>query len=284
MIQNISTTTDKLIIFVLSDSSGETAESVARACLVQFPEEYVSIHRLPQVRSNEQIIELVKQISSIKGIIAYTLVLPDHRETLEKEAIRFNMPTIDLLGPLLGRLAELTGQSPLSEPGRLHLLDEKYFRRMAAIDFSIRFDDGKNPESLKEAEVVLIGVSRTSKTPNCMYLAQHYGLKSANIPIILDVPPPSILFGIDKRKIIGLNIDPHLLQDIRSNRAQFLGMTNNTSYADPHKIEEEIRYARKIFRTLKCKVLEVSNKAIEETSSEIILHLRSFLEHHHDLH
>lgn len=277
MIHHVSSQQDKLIIFVLSDSSGETAESVARACLVQFPPEYVTIHRLPQIRSNEQIIDLLKQIGPIRGLIAYTLVLPEHRETLEKEAANVNMPTIDLLGPLLRRLAELTSQSPLSEPGRLHLLDERYFKRMAAIDFSIRFDDGKNPESLKEADIVLIGVSRTSKTPNCMYLAQHYGLKAANIPIVLDVPPPQALFEIQKRKIIGLNIDPNLLLDIRSNRAQFLGMKRESTYADPHKIEEEIRYARKIFRTLNCKTIQVSNKAIEETSSEIILHLRSFL-------
>lgn len=267
---------EKLIIFILSDSSGETAEYVVRACQVQFPPGEVSIHRLPQVKNNEQITELVNQIAPIRGIIAYTLVLPEYKETLEKESLKTNMPIIDLLGPLLGRLTELTGKLPLSEPGRLHLLDDKYFKRMAAIDFSIRFDDGKNPENLKEAEIILIGVSRTSKTPNCMYLAQHYGLKSANVPIVLDLPPPSILFEIDKRKIIGLNIDSVLLQDIRSNRAQFLGITaHRTDYADPLKIEEEIRYARKIFRTLKCKVLEVSNKAIEETSSEIILHLRN---------
>ncbi len=273
----MTSSNNQLTIFILSDSSGETAESIAKACLVQFPSDRVFIHRLPQVRNNEQIIEVIHQVAAMqrKGIIAYTLVLPEYKETLESIAVQAKLPTIDLLGPLITRLTELTGSLPLSEPGRLHLLDEKYFKRMAAIEFSIRFDDGKNPESLREADVVLIGVSRTSKTPNCMYLAQHYGLKCANIPIVFGVSPPPTLFEIDHRKIIALGIDPHLLQDIRSNRAQFLGMPGHSDYADPQKIQEEIQYARKVFQALKCKVLSVSNKAIEETSSEIILHLRS---------
>jgi [pyruvate, water dikinase]-phosphate phosphotransferase / [pyruvate, water dikinase] kinase len=264
----------KLTIFTLSDSSGETAEAVARACLVQFPADYLKIHRLPQVISNEQITEIVKEIKD-KGIIAYTLVLPEYRENLEKQAKKYQIFTIDLLGPLLSSLTELTGQTPLREPGRLHLLDEEYFKRMAAIDFSIRFDDGKQPESLSEADIVLIGVSRTSKTPNCMYLAQQYGLRSANIPIVPHIPLPSALFQINPKKIIGLDIDPTLLQNIRNNRAQMLHLSRQSDYSDPMKVQEEIEYAHQIFRQLKCKTLNVSNKAVEEISSEIIRHLSS---------
>jgi [pyruvate, water dikinase]-phosphate phosphotransferase / [pyruvate, water dikinase] kinase len=264
----------ELIIFTLSDSSGETAEAVARAALVQFPPGQASIFRLPQVRSSHQLIGLVRELATGRSVIAYTLVLPEYRKTLEAEAQRHNIPTIDLLGPLMTRVSQLTGAEPLSQPGRLHLLDETYFKRIEAVDFAIRFDDGKNPDGILQADVVLSGVSRTSKTPNCMYLAHHYGLKAANAPLVMGVDPPLQLFQIDPRKVIGLTIDPFLLQDIRSTRAAVLGMPSSTDYADPEKIRQEVRYAKRIFREGKFHVIDVSAKAIEETSSEIFMYLR----------
>jgi regulator of PEP synthase PpsR (kinase-PPPase family) len=266
--------TSELIIFTMSDSSGETAESVARAALVQFEPGHASIYRLPQVRSASQIPALVKEIANRGSIIAYTLVLPEYRETLEAEANKYKIPTIDLLGPLIGRISHLTGTTPLSQPGRLHLLDETYFRRIEAVDFAIRFDDGKNPDGILQADVVLIGVSRTSKTPNCMYLAHHYGLKAANVPLISGVEPPLALFKVNPRKVVGLHIDPYLLQEIRTTRAQVLGMPGTTDYADPDRIMQEVRQAKKLFRELKCHIIDVSSKAIEETSSEIFLLMR----------
>lgn len=268
------TETRELIVFTISDSSGETAEAVARAVLVQFQPGRASIYRLPQVRSCQQLAGLVREVSHGNAVIAYTLVLPEYRETLEKEARKFNIPTVDLLGPLITRISSLTGTAPMSQPGRLHLLDETYFRRIEAVDFAIRFDDGKNPDGITQADVVLTGVSRTSKTPNCMYLAHHYGLKAANVPIVSGVEPPLALFQINPRKIVGLHIDPYLLQDIRTTRAQILGMPSSTDYADPDRIRQEVRQAKKLFRELKCHVIDVSAKAIEETSSEIYLHLR----------
>lgn len=268
------TETRELIVFTISDSSGETAEAVARAALVQFQPGRASIYRLPQVRSCQQLAGLVREVSHGNAVIAYTLVLPEYRETLENEARKFNIQTVDLLGPLISRISALTGTAPMSQPGRLHLLDETYFRRIEAVDFAIRFDDGKNPDGITQADVVLTGVSRTSKTPNCMYLAHHYGLKAANVPIVSGVEPPLALFQINPRKIVGLHIDPFLLQDIRTTRAQILGMPSSTDYADPDRIRQEVRQAKKLFRELKCHVIDVSAKAIEETSSEIYLHLR----------
>ncbi|MBS1954007.1 MAG: kinase/pyrophosphorylase [Cyanobacteria bacterium SZAS-4] len=268
------TETRELIVFTISDSSGETAEAVARAALVQFQPGRASIYRLPQVRSCQQLAGLVREVSHGNAVIAYTLVLPEYRETLENEARKFNIPTVDLLGPLITRISSLTGTAPMSQPGRLHLLDETYFRRIEAVDFAIRFDDGKNPDGITQADVVLTGVSRTSKTPNCMYLAHHYGLKAANVPIVSGVEPPLALFQINPRKIVGLHIDPFLLQDIRTTRANILGMPSSTDYADPDRIRQEVRQAKKLFRELKCHVIDVSAKAIEETSSEIYLHLR----------
>jgi hypothetical protein len=266
--------TRELIVFTISDSSGETAEAVARAALVQFPPGRASIYRLPQVRSCQQLVGLVRDLSHSNAVIAYTLVLPEYRETLEIEATKLGIPTVDLLGPLISRLSSLTGATPLSQPGRLHMLDETYFRRIEAVDFAIRFDDGKNPDGITQADVILTGVSRTSKTPNCMYLAHHYGMKAANVPIVSGVEPPLALFQINPRKIVGLHIDPYLLQEIRTTRAHVLGMPSSTDYADPDRIRQEVRQAKKLFRELKCHVIDVSAKAIEETSSEIYLHLR----------
>lgn len=265
----------ELIIFTVSDSSGETASHVAQAALVQFMPGLASIYRLPQVRSCQQISGLVREIATGRSLIAYTLVLPEYREALEQEAKNHNVPTIDLIGPLMGRVSELTGSSPLSQPGRLHLLDEGYFRRMEAVNFAVRFDDGKNPDGINGADVILIGLSRTSKTPNCMYLAQHYGLKAANVPIVPGVDPPLTLFNVPARKIIGLTIDPFLLHNLRSTRAQVLGMPDGMQYADLEEIKSEVQYAKRIFRELKCHTIDVSAKAIEETSSEIFLYMRN---------
>lgn len=263
-----------LVIFTISDSSGETAEAVARAALVQFPPGRASIYRLPQVRSCQQLIGLINEVKASRAIIAYTLVLPEYRETLEAEAAKQQIPTLDLLSPLISRIAGITGMMPLSQPGRLHVLDETYFKRIEAIDFAIRFDDGKNSDGIRQSDVVLTGVSRTSKTPTCMYLAHHYGMKAGNVPIVHNVDPPQALFEIPSKRIIGLHIDPHILHGIRMTRAQILGMPSNTDYADPDRINQEVRQARRLFRELKCHVIDVSAKAIEETASEIYLQLR----------
>jgi regulator of PEP synthase PpsR (kinase-PPPase family) len=263
-----------LTVYILSDSSGETAESVARAALVQFPPGRASIYRLPQIRSTDQLKGLFQQMSAQRAIIAYTLVLPEYQMALEEEAMRNQIPTVDLLGPLISRLASLTALSPMSQPGRLHLLDEKYFKRIEAVDFAIRYDDGKNPDGIMQADLVLTGVSRTSKTPNCMYLAHHYGLKAANVPLVLGVEPPLALFKIPSQKVVGLTIDPYLLSEIRTTRAQILGMSKSAEYADPERIVQEVKYAKKLFKELNCHVIDVSAKAIEETSSEIYLYLR----------
>ncbi|MBU6452130.1 MAG: kinase/pyrophosphorylase [Cyanobacteria bacterium REEB67] len=263
-----------LIIFTMSDSSGETAEAVTRAAVVQFNPDHASIYRLPQVRNAHQITTMVREIGHGRAMIAYTLVLPEYRETLEAEASKYKIPTIDLLGPLISRISTITGVMPLSQPGRLHVLDEPYFKRIEAVDFAMRFDDGKNPDGMLNADVILIGVSRTSKTPNCMYLAHHYGLKAANVPLVYGVEPPLSLFKVPAKRIFGLQIDPHLLQGIRVNRSTVLGMGGDNDYADPDRINQEVRYAKKLFRELKCHVIDVSSKAIEETSSEIYLRMR----------
>jgi len=266
-----------LVVFTLSDSSGETAEAVSKAALAQFPRDNVKLYRLARVSSVEEIDSAINKISLEKGLIAYTLVKPDLKDALEVAAARCGIPTIDLLGPLISKVAQATQISPLSQAGRLHLLDESYYRRIEAIDYAISYDDGKNPNGLTEADVVLVGVSRTSKTPNCMYLAQHWGLKAANIPLVPRIAPPSQLFTLAEQnegKIVGLTINFRMLAQIRSARANVLGLPNSSEYTDPLLIEEEVQSAQKIFRELSCHIIDITNKAIEETSGEIYLYLR----------
>lgn len=264
-----------LIVYTISDSSGETAEAVTRAALAQFAEGKIQLYRLPSVCHAAEFTTIMEMVAKNRGIIAYTLVRDDLIAALRETAANFNVTAIDILGPLIDKIAQITGNKPLSQAGRLHLLDESYFKRMAAIDFAIRFDDGKSPSQLKDADVVLIGVSRTSKTPNCMYLAQHWGLKAANIPLVPNISPPPELFTLASSHIVGLTINPKMLAEIRTTRAAALRLPLDNGYTDPWIVQDEIEQANKIFKRLDCRSIDVTNKAIEETSSEIYLYLRN---------
>jgi hypothetical protein len=266
--------TQCLSVFIISDSSGQTAAHVAHAAVTQFPPGVSVIKRCPQVRSRAQLGELVEEASKEpNALIAYTLVLPEYRSALESAAAARGIPRVDLLGPLLRQVSKLTGADPLAQPGRSHLLDEAYFSRMEAVNFAVQHDDGVNSERLVSADVVLVGLSRASKTPNCLYLAQHYGLKAANVPIVLGIAPPEALVALDRSKIVALHIDPHVLHSLRQSRALSMGVARTSQYASLEHIEEEVAYARKIFRQLSCYVIDVSTRAIEETSSDISLFL-----------
>lgn len=264
-----------LTIHVLSDSSGETASHVVHAALVQFPPENVRVQRSPQIKSVEQLIGRLDQIEKANSLVAYTFVLPEFREVVAAEALKRGLPTLDLLSPVIAKLEELTNTTPLWQPGRLHLLDEAYYQRIEAVNFAVHFDDGKDQTRMARADVILLGVSRTSKTPNCMYLAQHYGLKAANVPLVHGVEPPKVLYEIPSKKIVGLTIDPHILHNLRMARSRILGLGAESPYAQLEDIIEEVKAARRIFRDLGCKVIDVSSRAIEETSVEIYLYLQS---------
>lgn len=260
-------------VFVISDSSGETAAHVVRSASAQFPLDTFTIRRLPRVHTTEEIKAWVAEIAGPQVLIAYTLVLPDFRETLVAEVTKYGLPAVDLMGPLISALSQVADLPPLASPGRAHLLDEAYFKRMEAVNFSVHYDDGKDPEGLVLADVVLVGLSRTSKTPNSMYLAQHYGLKAANVPLVRGITPPKTLYQIPKGKIIGLSIHPDYLISLRLARAQSMGLSASVSYAELEEIELEVKYAHRIHRELGCYVIDVTTRAIEETSSEIVLYL-----------
>ncbi|ERT56463.1 MULTISPECIES: pyruvate, water dikinase regulatory protein [Megasphaera] len=257
------------IIYACSDSLGDTAERVARAAASQYDQEKFNIIRVPYIRSEQQIEELVKKAATAHAMICYTVISPTLRRKLQDMTANLDIPVIDIIGPMLAGVGSIAGTEPTLRAGMIHQLDKEYFRRVDAIEFAVKFDDGKNPLGFLKADVVIIGVSRTSKTPLSMYLA-HKRIKAANLPLVPEVALPQELFEIPARKIVGLVIDPFKLNFIRSERLRAMGLEPNASYANVERINEELEYARGVMRRLHCPVIDVSSKAIEETANLIM--------------
>ena len=180
-----------------------------------------------------------------------------------------NVTVVDIIGPMLAGVGTLTDTEPTLKAGMIHQLDEEYFKRVEAIEFAVKYDDGKNPMGFLKADIVIVGVSRTSKTPLSMYLA-HKRIKAANLPLVPEVSLPPELFQIPARKIVGLIIDPFKLNFIRSERLRSMGLDANASYANIERINEELEYARGVMRRLHCPIIDVSSKAIEETANLVM--------------
>ncbi|MEW8958754.1 MAG: pyruvate, water dikinase regulatory protein [Moorella sp. (in: firmicutes)] len=257
------------IIYIISDSLGETAEYVARAAASQFDGGELDIRRVPFVTEAEHLEEVMNEAAQEGGIVVFTLVLPELKRRLLELAAERGITAVDLLGPLIDAFARATGREPRQEPGLIRRLDEDYFRKMEAIDFAVKYDNGKDPRGLCHADLVLIGVSRTSKTPVCMYLA-HKRLRAANLALVPEVPLPEELLTLPAEKIIGLTIDAEKLYQIRQERLKTLGLPGQAGYATRSRIEEELAYAREVMARLGCPVIDVTNKAVEETADKIL--------------
>lgn len=261
------------IVFVVSDSVGETADFVVRAAVSQFNSGFMEIRRISFVNNAAHIAEIVKEARDTPGIIAYTIVLPELRDALVREAENQNVPLVDILGPMMDALSRVSGRAPQMKAGLLHKLDKNYFKKVEAIEFAVKYDDGKDPRGIIRSDVVIIGVSRTSKTPLCMYLA-HKSIKAANVPLVPEVAPPEEIFNLPKGKIIGLTIKPEILNEIRQERLRTLGLKSGADYASLERILTELEYADNIMRRVGCPVVDVSNKAVEETASKVLEILR----------
>lgn len=257
------------VIYALSDSIGETAEMIARATASQFNGDTFEILRIPYIKSAEQIEKIIQEATIYNSVICHTIVGPELREALFLQAERFGIPTIDIMGPMIRAVQSVSGLVPRLKPGLIHKLDEEYFKRVEAVEFAVKYDDGKNPWGLLKADVVLVGVSRTSKTPLSMYLA-HKKIKVANVPMVPEVSPPEQLFKVPSERIVGLIIDPDKLNGIRSERLTAMGLDPQSCYADADRIIQEVEYAKRIMYQLKCPIIDVSNKAIEETANKIM--------------
>lgn len=257
------------VVYVVSDSIGETAEFVARAATSQFNSGEMEIRRVPYVKDAKYIAEIVEEASGFKSVIAYTLVLPELREALVRTAAKYNIPIVDIMGPMMEAIGTVVENSPKMKPGLIHKLDEDYFRKVEAIEFAVKYDDGKDPRGIVHSDIVIIGVSRTSKTPLCMYLA-HKRIKAANVPLVPEVAPPDEIFKLPSKKIVGLTIRPQQLNIIRQERLKTLGLTSSADYASFERILKELDYAEEIMKKVGCPIIDVTNKAVEETASKVL--------------
>jgi regulator of PEP synthase PpsR (kinase-PPPase family) len=264
-----NTSTRKRII-VISDGTGETAAQMTKAAMVQFGNKNIYFSRYKNIREESQIDAICEEAAVGKDLIIYTIVSPKLRSFLATRASENHIPCVDLLGPVLVGLASYFGYEPKSIAGLLHDVNENYFKRIEAMEYTIAHDDGRDLTGLDLADIVILGISRTSKTPLSMYLSQQ-GWKVVNIPIIRGFQIPDELMAIDQRRVIGLMIDPEDLTTIRRNRLSRLGQERGGEYADPEKVNEEIAYADEIFKkNRKWPIFNVTGKALEETASEII--------------
>ncbi|TMV11061.1 kinase/pyrophosphorylase [Paenibacillus thermoaerophilus] len=257
------------VVYICSDATGETAETVTRAAARQFGTGKVRICRYGQIKHEDDIRRIVDEAAEAGGFVAYTLVQPELRETMRQEGVRAGVRTVDILGPLLQAFVDTFHDAPRREPGLLHQVDEEYFRRIEAIEFAVRCDDGKDVKGYTEADILLIGVSRTSKTPLSMFLA-HKGYRVANLPLAPEIKPPDELFQVPAERIVGLTMDAEALRRIRSERLKSLGLPEDALYARIHRVNEEIEYAERIMRELACRVIDVTGRAIEETAGLIM--------------
>lgn len=257
------------VVYVLSDSIGETGQQVAKAAISQFDAGKYETRRFPYITEKEQIRDILEEARAENVVIAYTIVIDELKDFLEERASEYNMKTVDLMTPLIDAIGEVVGRKPRKEAGLIRKLDEKYFKKVEAVEFAVKYDDGKDTRGIKRADIVLVGVSRTSKTPLSMYLA-HKNLKVANVPLVPEVPPPDELFEVDPKKIIGLTTNPIKLNEVRQERLKALGLGDSANYASMDRILKEIEYAENLMKRLECPIIDVSNKAVEETAGIIL--------------
>jgi len=256
-------------VFAVSDATGDTCEMVVRAALSQFEGTDVILERVPQVRSEEQITDIIARARQAHGVVVYTMVSVELRQCMLRAGLGTGVPTVDILGPILTRLSEHLELSPLAKPGLFRHLDQAYYGRLEAVDFTVKHDDGLGIETIDRADIVLVGVSRTSKTPVGLYLSFR-GWKVANVPFVAGIDLPAELFQVDARRIVGLTIDPLHLRLLRLSRQRHLGSSSLRTYTDADEIKREIREAQRMFHAYSWPVLDVTAKAIEETSTEVM--------------
>jgi regulator of PEP synthase PpsR (kinase-PPPase family) len=242
---------------------------IAKAALAQFDDTEVIRHFWPMVRSLQHLDRIVEDLSANPGLVLYTLVNEDTRRRLEDRCRAMGLPHVAPLDPVTLALEDRLGQQAKGRPGRQHMMDEAYFARVDAIQFTIAHDDGIAPEDWEQADIVLAGVSRSSKTPTSIYLANR-GYKVANIPLVMESPPPKELFNLERPMVVGLTTAPRRLVEIRRNRLLALNQKTETAYVDEQRVEQEVVFARRIFSDNGWPVIDVTRRSIEETAAAIM--------------
>ena len=255
-------------IHVISDATGETATRVVMAVERQFPDLEFEVVRHPRVTSVDDVQLAAARARGRRAVLVYTLVDAGFREAMRTLCKRYRLHYCDLLGHPIDAVARVSGLPARGQPGALPVLDSSYFKRVEAIEFAVQADDGVAVRRLNEADVVLVGVSRTSKTPLSIYLG-YLGYKAANVPLVMGIDPPAELWEVEPARIVGVTLQPELLAEIRERRVRQM-QSSKRSYAELSEVYEELEHADQVFRKLGCPVLEVSTLAIEETAYRII--------------
>jgi len=259
----------RLHLHLLSDSTGETLEMLAKAALAQFEGSDVIRHFWPMVRSQQHLDRIMAEIAANPGLVFFTLANSETRARLEEHCRRLGLPIVPVLDAAVAALESALGQHPHARPGSQHAMNEAYFKRVDAIHYTIAHDDGVGWENWEEADIVLAGVSRSSKTPTSIYLANR-GYKVANIPIVVESPPPPVLFDLKHPLVIGLTTAPERLIQVRRNRLLSLNQAPDTAYVDEDRVGREVQYARRMFADQGWPVIDVTRRSIEEAAAAII--------------
>jgi regulator of PEP synthase PpsR (kinase-PPPase family) len=257
-----------MTVFVVSDGTGDTGSAAVRAAMIQFRDRW-RLRVFRDARTISEVRRVIGLAQDVGALVVFSLVEGEVVEALIREAEDRGVVAVDLLGPLILRVAQRLKVEPRHQPGLLHGFSDDYFDRVDAVEFAVRHDDGANLRTLHEADIVLTGVSRTSKTPLSMYLAQR-GFKTGNVPLIPGLDPPKELLELDKKRVFGLSVDPGTLLSVRTARLRSMRAPSSTDYTDPDQVMLELDHARKIFRAQKWKQVDVSGRAVEENASKII--------------
>ncbi|GAJ25485.1 ATP/GTP-binding protein [Liquorilactobacillus sucicola DSM 21376 = JCM 15457] len=260
--------TKKISLFIISDSLGETGYNLAQAAAVQFPNIDFKLHRFPLTKTTSLLGGILTQAKRADAFIIYTFVDQKLSEYVSSFCTANSLCSLDALSSLLETIQQKTGAQPVRQAGLNHNLNETYFHRIKALEFAVTYDDGKDPSGYLKADIVLLGVSRTSKTPLSLYLANKNFLV-ANLPLVPKAKIPDEIWQVDRQKIIGLTNDPKILNNIRRERMLTYGLDPDTKYSNVNNIEAELEYANDLYKKLGCLVINVSNKSIEETATLI---------------
>ena len=256
-------------LHLVSDATGETCITIARAAAAQFQGVDAVEHLWSLVRTEGQLRRVLNHVEAEPGVVMFTLVDPTLRTLLDEECRRIEVPCIPLLDTAISALSGFLGIESRNQPGGQHVMDEAYIKRIEAMNYALGHDDGRSPATLREADIVLVGVSRTSKTPTCFYLANR-GLKAANVPMVPDCPLPPELMAQKAALVVGLTCHPQQLIDVRRSRMRMIGDIGETAYVDPLRVEEEVRQARRLFTEAAWPVIDVTHRSIEETAAAIL--------------
>lgn len=263
-----------VIIYLISDSIGETGEQVVHSILSQYSLEVEEIKKFTHILTKKALETiLIKALKEENVIVFYTLVQEELRHFIAGFSKKKSPVLVDLLGNGMTAIEKVTGSKPLGEPGIIRKMDQEYFKRIEAIEFSVRYDDGKDPRGILKADLVILGISRTSKTPLSMYLANK-NIRVANVPLFPESEPPKEIYQISPTKVIGLTNTPEKLNSIRKERLKNLGLPQNASYAEMNRILEELDYADNIMKRIGCLIIDVSDNAIEETANLIFDYMK----------